>query len=162
MVGKRIREVSVLVRVALLAVWLFPITRPFTAHAEPISPSITAQPLSQIVAAASNALVAVAAVGSPPLTFRWSKNGTNLVDDGRVVGSASPTLTVFNIEPADAGNYRVQVRNGAGTVFSDFAALSVSLALRAPGPAVRADAVVLVNSQSAYYSDFPKRIRPYL
>ena len=43
------------------------------------------------------------AVGTPPLTYQWKK------DDEAIPGGTTPTITLDNIEPADAGKYKVTV-----------------------------------------------------
>ncbi len=61
------------------------------------------------------------------LTYQWfGPGGVALTDsDGEIEGSTSGTLTVFNAEPGDAGDYTVVVTNSAGSVTSDAATLSI-------------------------------------
>ena len=61
------------------------------------------------------------------LTYQWfGPGGVALTDsDGEIEGSTSGTLTVFNAEPGDAGDYTVVVTNSAGSVTSDAASLSI-------------------------------------
>ncbi len=68
------------------------------------------------------------------LTYLWfGPDGVALTDsDGEIEGSTSGTLTVFNAEPDDAGNYTVVVTNSAGSVTSDAASLSIGEILNMP------------------------------
>lgn len=73
----------------------------------------------------------VNATGSMPVTYRWQRNGLDLVDGGRISGSAARTLVLDKLELADAGDYRVVLSNAGGTAVSDAATLTItdSLAL---------------------------------
>ncbi len=90
-----------------------------------IDPVITMQPTSQIKDAGLTVTFKVAASGTAPLFFQWHKDGVVLVDDGKISGSASNTLTITNLLKADAGNYQVVVTNLFGSVTSQVASLSV-------------------------------------
>ena len=56
----------------------------------------------------------------------WSRNGTELVDGAGVSGSHTATLSLTNAHAEQAGSYRVQVSNSAGTVSSNDAVLTVT------------------------------------
>ncbi len=66
-------------------------------------------------------LFSVAATGSP-LTYQWQRDGTNLVNGGRISGATSPNLTIVSVGPADSvgasHGYTCMVSNSCGTVFS--------------------------------------------
>jgi hypothetical protein len=87
----------------------------------PVPPIIFAQPQSQLVAAGSGAsfTVSLSVTSSPPLTYQWQFNGTNLP------GGHLPTLTRANVTEAEAGAYTVVITNGAGAVTSSVATLTV-------------------------------------
>jgi len=57
------------------------------------------------------------AVSSSPITYQWRFNGTNLV------GATSPTLTLTNVQPAQAGVYQVVATDAIGPVPSALATL---------------------------------------
>ena len=56
------------------------------------------------------------------LSYQWQfDNGsgpTNLTDSGGITGSATSSLTIDNVSPADVGSYSVIVSNAAGLVTS--------------------------------------------
>ncbi|MBL8744997.1 MAG: hypothetical protein JNK58_01430 [Phycisphaerae bacterium] len=52
--------------------------------------------------------------GILPLTFRWKRAGSDLDDDGRILGSATPTLTINPTLPEDRGNYRLHITSQCG------------------------------------------------
>ena len=65
--------------------------------------AIVSQPATVLAYAGSSNRFAVNAIGSPPLTYQWRKNGTN------VVGAVAAELILTNIASADAGGYSVVV-----------------------------------------------------
>ncbi|MCG3125627.1 MAG: hypothetical protein CHACPFDD_00452 [Phycisphaerae bacterium] len=96
-----------------------------------VGPLVTDQPDPLAVDVGDSAVFAVVASGSPPLSYQWRKGGANLADgptgSGSVVsGATSGTLTITNVQMADADNYDVVVSNACGSTPSDPAALSVS------------------------------------
>jgi uncharacterized repeat protein (TIGR03803 family) len=89
------------------------------------APIITQQPASQTILPGAIATLAVGAIGSPPLSYQWRANSTNLVDGGNIYGSATSTLAISNISEANAGNYSVIVSNSLGSITSSNAVVSV-------------------------------------
>ncbi len=85
-------------------------------------PIITVQPASQSIASGSSATFSVTATGSATLAYQWKKNGT------AISGATASSYTIFGVVPADAADYTVTVSNGAGTVTSDAATLTVLVA----------------------------------
>src|SRR5471032_1236395 len=66
-------------------------------------PQITSQPASVTVAAGANLTLSVAATSDTALTYQWRKGGFP------IDGATSATLTLLNVQPADAGGYYVVV-----------------------------------------------------
>lgn len=83
--------------------------------------SILLQPQGQTVIAGTNVSFAVSAAGTPPLSYQWQKS------EMPIPGATNATLTLTNIQPADAGNYAVLVSNPSGSVTSAVATLTVNL-----------------------------------
>jgi hypothetical protein len=75
--------------------------------------------------AASAASFTVEALGLGQLTFQWQQNGTNLADVGKFAGSATPSLSVSNVQAGEMGNYSVAISNTYGPVVSGNALLSL-------------------------------------
>lgn len=90
-----------------------------TANFIQVPPSISTQPSTQTVNAGSNVSFNVAAGGTPPLSYQWHKDGSP------VAGATSSTLNLSNVQAGDAGNYTVTVTNGAGSITSNPAVLTV-------------------------------------
>ena len=88
-------------------------------------PAITVQPASQAAIAGTNVTLQVAATGTPPLAFQWSFNRSDLP------GAANASLTLPNVQAAQAGTYAVLVTNAYGSALSSNAALTVLV-----GPAI--------------------------
>jgi hypothetical protein len=84
-----------------------------------VPPTIDVQPVSQTVAAGTDASFTVTASGTGPLSYQWFFNRTNLV------GLNSATLTLPGVQLASSGSYSVQVTNALGKVMSADAQLVV-------------------------------------
>ncbi len=85
-----------------------------------LPPVIVRQPQSQEILAGSTASFSVEASGTEPLQYQWRFNGQNLA------GAKSPTLSLTNVQTANAGLYSVVVSNTAGMIISSNALLSVT------------------------------------
>ena len=97
-------------------------------------PHITTQPQGQTVVQGTGATFTIAATGTPPPSYQWRFNGTNLA-------SATTTLlTITTAQFTNAGSYSVFVTNAAGTRFSDDALLAVTQA-----PPSRIDSITLLS-----------------
>jgi len=84
-------------------------------------PRILRQSASLAVRTGESADFSVAVEGTPPLTYRWRKNGTE------IVGATEPSFSIPTTVLQDAGHYDVQVENSYGTVVSALAELIVRL-----------------------------------
>jgi hypothetical protein len=83
-------------------------------------PAFTLQPTGQSVVAGATVTLSVTATGSPTPTFQWRRNGTPLA------GATASTLTLTNVQAADAGDYTVVATNSAGSVTSSAATVAVT------------------------------------
>ncbi|UOQ74385.1 PQQ-dependent sugar dehydrogenase [Hymenobacter cellulosilyticus] len=90
------------------------------------APVITTQPTSVAAVPGSAATFSVAATGSAPLAYQWQKNGVN------IAGATSSSYTIASVVAADAGQFRVVVSNGVGTVTSTAATLTIAAPNTAP------------------------------
>ena len=90
-------------------------------------PTITTQPANQSVTAGQTATFSVAATGTAPLTYQWSKNGAS------ITGATSSNYTTPATTSADNGStFQVKVSNAAGTTPSNTVTLTVNPAPVAP------------------------------
>jgi hypothetical protein len=86
-----------------------------------VAPAITTQPASQTVIAGKAASFAVAASGTAPLTYQWSKNGA------AISGATSSTYaTPAETTTDNNAKFTVAVSNSAGSATSNAAILTVS------------------------------------
>jgi len=92
----------------------------------PVCPVIIDQPEPQTVAAGGSAEFIAAALGKPPLSYQWLKNGEPVTDGGGVAGALTPHLTIDGVMLVDEGEYRLEVTNACGPVLSDPAVLDVT------------------------------------
>jgi hypothetical protein len=83
-----------------------------------LDPAIVFQPVGATCIFGSTVTFTVTAVGTPPLTYQWFQNET-------VLRATTPTLTISNVSPADAGGYSVVITNPTGTVTSRSADLAL-------------------------------------
>jgi hypothetical protein len=91
---------------------------------------IARSPASQTVGDGDTVVMEVVATGSGALSYRWQRNGLDLVDGGRVSGASTSRLTITNAELADQGDYSVVVWNAFSWAESGSAALTVLQRLR--------------------------------
>ena len=83
-------------------------------------PTITRQPVNQIVYAYDNVTFSVAATGTATLKYQWFR------DTEALPGQVSSTLKLTRIQEAQAGIYTVKVTNLVGSVTSADAVLTVN------------------------------------
>lgn len=94
------------------------------SYSPPVAPSITTQPAAQSATAGANVTFTVAASGSAPFTYQWRKGGEPITGNA---SAATATLTLTNVQTADAGSYDVIVTNDAGSATSTAATLTVNV-----------------------------------
>ena len=92
----------------------------------PAYPQISVAPKNRTDSVGSTATLSVAATGAAQLTYQWSKDGTNLLENGTVFGVSNATLAINNVQLTDAGTYSVLVTNTFGNV-STSAVLTVTV-----------------------------------
>ena len=80
---------------------------------------IVTQPADQTVVQGQPTTFSVVAGGTPPLTYQWLFNYTN------ISSATNSSYSVTNAQPADAGYYSVIVSNANGSVTSALAVLNV-------------------------------------
>jgi len=83
-------------------------------------PQIVQGPVSQTVSPGEDVLLSVQATGGNPLVQTWTKNGVPIPN------GSGPTLQVAEADLDAQGEYRVIVSNGAGSVTSAPAVLTVA------------------------------------
>ena len=92
-----------------------------------VLPGIATPPTNQTVGAGTAVTFTVTTTnGTPPLSYQWQLDGTNLVNGGtnyliggtHIIGATNATLTISTVESNDSGNYQVIVTNFAGSVTS--------------------------------------------
>ena len=86
-------------------------------------PAIAFQPQNVTVTAGDSAAFNVSASGTPPLSYQWRFNGSD------IAGAFSASLTISNTQPAQAGPYIVVVSNPYGSITSAVATLAVNFSL---------------------------------
>ncbi|MEI6342175.1 MAG: immunoglobulin domain-containing protein [Verrucomicrobiota bacterium] len=87
-------------------------------------PFLSVPPVGQTFYIGSNASLSASAGGTEPLSFEWQREAAN-GSWTPIPGATSATLSLVNIQAADAGRYRVVVRNPLGFVTSDPAVVVV-------------------------------------
>jgi hypothetical protein len=93
----------------------------------PADPTILLQPKSVTDYIGRTATFTVTASGNSGLSYQWLKDGTNLLENGSVMGVATNSLAITGFHIYDAGNYTVLVTNSSGTLTSQVAVLTVLL-----------------------------------
>jgi alpha-tubulin suppressor-like RCC1 family protein len=95
-----------------------PMTLFVTAQATP--PTVVSHPASLTVQSGSSAAFVAGLTGARPMDYQWQFNETDLV------GANSATLTLNNVAAAQAGRYRLVVRNAHGATVTLAATLTVT------------------------------------
>lgn len=88
--------------------------------------SITQPPVGQTAYEGNNATLSVLATGAGTLTYRWQRDGVDLLVSGHYSGVTTASLTIFAATAYDSGNYRCVVSGDGGSVTSSEAALLVT------------------------------------
>ncbi len=86
-----------------------------------LDPTVTGQPQSQECEVGDDVSFSVTAVGTEPLFYQWWKDGAVLAQ------RTNATLSLTNVQGADAGGYFVVVSNQFGRATSEVAYLKVNL-----------------------------------
>jgi len=93
-------------------------TGPFILTVEAV-PEIFEQPESQFAVPGADVTFSVAAIGSKPLAYQWFVNGAV------IPGATDASLSLANVQFADAGTYQVAVSNLFGSALSIGATLAI-------------------------------------
>ena len=86
----------------------------------PTAPTITSEPTNQTVVVGQTATLSVTATGTPPLSYQWGFDTTNMA------GATNAILVLPDVQPTNAGVYAVVVGNLAGSMPSSNAVLTVN------------------------------------
>ncbi len=99
----------------------------------PCSPQITRPPFDVAICPGGTATLSVEAGGgtcTDNFTYRWTRNGQLLTDEGPYAGTSTPVLTIAGVTSQTVGEYRCTVSNACGdtpspaanviTCFADF------------------------------------------
>jgi hypothetical protein len=88
-------------------------------------PAVIGQSRAVTLYTGSAIVLTVQAVGSPTLSYQWRRNGSPLVNGGRVSGADTPSLMIAGGVMGDSGTYDVVVANACGSTMSDPVPVSV-------------------------------------
>lgn len=84
------------------------------------APKIVIQPATQTVTPGANLYLEVVSTGTPPLSYQWRKNHSDLP------GQTNSVLRFASISSEDSGLYEASVQNAVGSIPSDPASIVVS------------------------------------
>jgi len=90
-----------------------------TIYRVSLPPAFLAQPKSITAVKGAEVTFDAAAGGTPPLSYQWRWNGTNLP------GASDLSLLLANVMRSDAGNYSLAISNAVGVATSSNAVLRV-------------------------------------
>jgi hypothetical protein len=117
-----------------------------TSSAPATAPVITAQPANAAVTVGQSATFTVAAVGTAPLRYQWTRNGMN-------VGTNSATYTTAATASSDNGaKIQVMVSNSKGSAASSIATLTVNAAATKPSITTQPANVTVAVGQTATFT----------
>jgi hypothetical protein len=90
-----------------------------TVTPAPTKPEISMQPLGDAIASGNPVSLSVTATGTAPLQYQWYRNGL------AIPNAQSSTFQIATARTADSASYSVSVSNGAGSVISTGAVITV-------------------------------------
>src|ERR1700730_3700911 len=122
-------------------------TATLTVSAAPVTPSITTQPMSQVVTVGQTASFNVVATGTTPLSYQWRKNSVAIAG-----ASSSSYITPATISSDNGAQFTVVVSNTAGNVTSSAATLAVSAAPVAPSISTQPASQTVTVGQTASFN----------
>jgi hypothetical protein len=93
---------------------------------EGVAPSISAHPQSVVQQAGATYVWSVTATGTPTLAYQWQKKNASGGWDN-IPAAGGRQFGISAIQASHAGEYRVQVSNALGTVYSNVFTLGVSV-----------------------------------
>ncbi len=118
-----------------------------TVNAAAVAPTITSQPASQSVNAGQTATFNVAATGTSPMTYQWSKNSV------AISGATSSTYSTPAETTSDnSAKFTVAVSNSAGSAASSAAILTVNAVVTAPAISTQPASQTVLAGQTATFS----------
>lgn len=86
---------------------------------------IVGHPAAVAACAGTSATFTVATSGPGPFTYRWRRNGQDVVVNG-TTGWETATFTIHSVDSSRTGSYTCRVRNACGDVFSQAAELTMA------------------------------------
>jgi hypothetical protein len=89
------------------------------------APTISAHPRSVVTRQFTDALFSVDPGSGGPFTYQWRRNGVNLTDSARILGSNTFRLTLRGVRTADEGTYDCVITGRCGSTTSRRASLRV-------------------------------------
>jgi hypothetical protein len=99
-------------------------TQSIALYSQPLPPYFIQQPTSRTVLGGELAAFGVNA-SVDTAAFQWHRDGTALVDDGRITGATSSLLMIADTTTLDAGEYTCVISNPCGSATSAAATLEV-------------------------------------
>jgi len=115
------------------------------------TPVFTNGPAGLHLASGETAQFSAGASGTPPISYWWQRDGTNISDTGRITGARTSTLTISTVTAEDSGWYSLTASNADGRVSSEPARLYVN-ASSALAQAAGFDAGVWTTGGNASWS----------
>ncbi len=94
------------------------------AIGNPVAPQITTEPQPATLYHGLTANLTGPAIGTSPVTYHWQKSSvggtlfTNVVNNARVSGANTYSLTISGLTAGDTGDYQVVAGNASGAVTS--------------------------------------------
>ncbi|HEY6226866.1 MAG TPA: LamG-like jellyroll fold domain-containing protein, partial [Verrucomicrobiae bacterium] len=96
-----------------------------TGTAQNPAPIIAQQPVGATRYAGASVQLRAAATGVGNVTYQWKKGGANVVDNTRISGATTDTLTITGLTAGDAGDYTLVVTDPNGSTTTDVATVNV-------------------------------------
>lgn len=89
-------------------------------------PAISLPPVSQRVIPGSTLVLTGQGTGTGTLSYQWIRNGSAVVNNTRISGATTTTLTIQSADIFDSGQYSLRVSNSCGSATSVPASVDVT------------------------------------
>ena len=80
------------------------------------APAVLSLPQEAVTNVGARLVLTAEVKGVPPFSYRWQKDGLDLIEGAGLTGTGSSVLTLASVQPRDKGSYSLVVSNAGGVV----------------------------------------------
>jgi len=130
-------------------------------NGDPLKLAIVQDPANAVVEPSQTAMFTVTTAATDTVSYQWQRNGVDLTDVGDISGATTDTLSIANVEEADADTYRVVVTHDV-TMETKTSAAATLTVLGAPEILTQPIAVTTEAGLGATFSVTSQGVSPLM